>query len=64
MNNQGFIGALIQYFTIEDKPRLHRRNTFFEDIGISDDLIFKIMLYGVVAFVLTIITYVILRGFL
>lgn len=31
MSNQGFTGALIQYFTIEDKPRLNRRNTWFRD---------------------------------
>ena len=31
MSNQGFTGALIQYFTIEDKPRLTRRNTWFRD---------------------------------
>ena len=29
--NQGLIGALVQYWTIEEKPRLHRRNTYFED---------------------------------
>lgn len=31
MSNQGFIGALTQYFTIEHKPRLTRRNTWFRD---------------------------------
>lgn len=32
MNNQGLFGALEQFWTIEDKPRLNRRNTYFEDI--------------------------------
>ena len=31
MTNQGLRGALEQYWTVEDKPRLHRRNTYFED---------------------------------
>lgn len=31
MVNQGLYGALEQYWTLEDKPRLTRRNTYFED---------------------------------
>ena len=31
MTNQGLMGALQQYWTVEDKPRLTRRNTYFED---------------------------------
>lgn len=31
MVNQGLLGAIEQYFSVEDKPRLHKRNTFFED---------------------------------
>lgn len=31
IDNQGFIGALYQYWNISDKPRLYRRNTWFED---------------------------------
>lgn len=31
MNKQGLIGALLQYWSIEPKARLHRRNSFFED---------------------------------
>ena len=31
MSNQGFYGALSQFWTINDKPRLDRRNTYFED---------------------------------
>ena len=36
--NQGFIGAILQYFTIEDKPRLYRRNSWFRDHGISEEM--------------------------
>lgn len=31
MVSQGFWGALVQYWTLEDKPRLTRRNTWFRD---------------------------------
>lgn len=31
MNNQGLIYALLQYFTVNEKPRLYRKNTYFED---------------------------------
>lgn len=31
MVNQGLIGAIEQYWTIEEKPRLSRRNSYFED---------------------------------
>ena len=34
MNNQGLLGALNQYWSVEDKPRLYRRNTFFDDHAI------------------------------
>lgn len=43
MSNQGFTGALIQYFTIEDKPRLTRRNTWFRDHQISEKLTINIL---------------------
>ena len=36
MTNQGLLGALEQFWTVEDKPRLHRRNTYFEDVMISE----------------------------
>ena len=36
MNNQGFIGALSQYWDIEPKPRLNRRNTYFDDIVVDN----------------------------
>jgi len=31
MSNQGFYGALEQYWTVNEAPRLDRRNTFFDD---------------------------------
>lgn len=31
MVNQGLWGAIDQFWTVEEKPRLHRRNTYFED---------------------------------
>ena len=37
MNNQGFLFAVIQYFTVEDKPRLYRRNTWFDDHKLSSE---------------------------
>lgn len=36
MNNQGLFGALDQFWTINEKPRLDRRNTYFEDIKLSN----------------------------
>lgn len=36
MNNQGFLGALSQYWTIEPQPRLHRRNTYFDEVQLSN----------------------------
>ena len=36
MNGQGLFGALDQYWTVEEKPRLNRRNTYFEDIQLSN----------------------------
>ena len=31
MVNQGLWGAVEQFWTVEEKPRLHRRNSYFED---------------------------------
>lgn len=31
MNCQGLYGALKQYWTVDEAPRLHRRNTYFDD---------------------------------
>ena len=36
MSSQGILGALDQYWSIEDKPRLHRRNTYFSDHEVSN----------------------------
>ena len=36
MNNQGLFGALDQYWTVDDKPRLNRRNTYFDDVQLSN----------------------------
>lgn len=36
MNNQGLFGALEQYWRVEPKARLNRRNTYFEDVTISE----------------------------
>lgn len=36
MNNQGLYGALVQYWTVDEKPRLHRRNTYFDDVQLSN----------------------------
>ena len=35
MNKQGLFGAVEQYWTINEKPRLNRRNTYFEDTKLS-----------------------------
>lgn len=36
MTRQGFFGALEQYWTLEPKARLHKRNTYFEDVQVSN----------------------------
>jgi len=36
MNDQGFYGALDQYWTVNDKPRLGRRNTYFDDVQVTN----------------------------
>ena len=36
MNDQGLYGALDQYWTLNEKPRLGRRNTFFDEVQISN----------------------------
>lgn len=35
MNKQGLYGAVEQYWSIEPKARLHRRNTYLEDASLS-----------------------------
>ena len=34
--DQGLVGALHQYWNIDEKPRLYRRNTYFEDVQLSN----------------------------
>lgn len=34
--SQGFYGALDQYWSVEPKARLHRRNTYFDDEVVSN----------------------------
>ncbi len=36
MSNQGFFGALEQYWTVNEAPRLDRRNTFFDDVKVDN----------------------------
>lgn len=48
-SQDGFYGAVKQYFTIEDKPRLHKRNTWFEDHKPSENT--TVIIYSI-AFVL------------
>ena len=49
MNNQGLYGALLQYWTIDEKPRLHRRNTYFDDVEVSNVQALRV---GIVASIL------------
>ena len=44
MDNQGLVFAVLQYFTVEEKPRLYRRNTWFEDhLQMSDATAFRFL---------------------
>ena len=49
--NQGLIGALAQFWTIDEKPRLHRRNSYFEDHKVSET---DALRFGLVATVLAV----------
>jgi hypothetical protein len=44
MNKQGLYGAIEQYWTVEPKARLHRRNSFFDDHQPSSYQSLKIMM--------------------
>ena len=47
MNNQGLFGALEQFWTVNDKPRLNRRNTYFEDnLKVSNYDALRLMMAG------------------
>lgn len=37
MVSQGLWGAIEQYWSVEPKPRLDRKNTYFEDHQFSDN---------------------------
>lgn len=44
MSNQGLYGAISQYWDIEPKARLHRRNTYFDyEVSNRDALRFGIV---------------------
>jgi len=51
--SQGFIGALDQYWTVEEKPRLDRRNTFFEDYPQPSN--WDALKFGIISITLTIV---------
>ena len=36
LTSQGLIGALEQYWSINPKPRLERKNTYFDDAQLSN----------------------------
>ena len=36
LNNQGLLGALLQYWDIQPRARLHRRNTYFDEVTVSN----------------------------
>lgn len=40
--NQGLFGALEQYWTVEPKVRLHRRNTYFNDAQMSNSTALRV----------------------
>jgi len=46
MNKQGLYGALDQYWSVEPKVRLHRKNTYFEDVELNDSQALRV---GIVA---------------
>ena len=45
MTDQGLYGALDQYWTLEPKARLHRRNSYFNDHKVSN---FDALRFGLV----------------
>ena len=36
MTNQGLFGALDQYWNVQPKPRLAKKNTFFDEVQVSN----------------------------
>ena len=53
MVNQGLWGAIEQFWTVEEKPRLHRRNTFFEEYPKVTN--YDSLKIGIVAFSVTVV---------
>jgi len=47
--NQGLYGALEQFWTVDEKPRLHRRNTYFQDHQVSDSSALRFGLFFIVS---------------
>lgn len=50
MSNQGLLGALEQFWTVNEAPRLDRKNTYFEDhpkVSNYDALRFGLVFSGV-----------------
>lgn len=44
LTDQGLYGALEQYWSLEPKARLHRRNTYFDDVmsDVSNESVLKV----------------------
>lgn len=61
MVRQDFIGALDQFWTVEDKPRLDRRNTWFDDNQINPSLLIM-MCYVSVPVVILFVAIVMVMG--
>ena len=61
MTNQGLWGALVQFWTIEEKPRLTRRNSWFYDHRLTEP---QLKLFGILFFIFLFIvaTIVVLMG--
>jgi len=49
--DQGIVGALDQYWTLEPKARLHRRNTYFDDVQVTNTQALRV---GIVATVVAV----------
>ena len=52
MVNQGLWGAIEQYWTVEPKPRLSRRNSYFDDHQITN---YQALKFGLVFSSITIL---------
>lgn len=45
-DDQGVVAAFNQYFTIDEKPRLYRKNTYFEDLTLDNSTASKLWILG------------------